>query len=113
MNQENESGRKQIHSSYSYSGSQGRPDRFRSKYTNAEALNQLHNVDDIFPQYEIFFNDTKAKNSEPVREILHTRIFNIDQKLETFDEMQSSSEKIHLKFVWIVGLVNLVYNLKF
>lgn len=65
---------------------QGRPDRLRSKLSSDEALNQLHNVDDIFPHYEDHFNVTRVENSSTVIEILSERIHNIEGKLTSLKE---------------------------
>jgi hypothetical protein len=84
LNQESDTGRKEIHWNYNFASNQGRPDRFRSKYSPDDALNQLHNVDDIFPFYEAFFNISDTEDFE-VKEILAARIHNILEKLRDIE----------------------------
>lgn len=70
---------------YSSQLSFGRPDRQRSKYTKDEAIDQLHNVDEIFPLYGTYFNLTDVKANESLREVLDERVHNIDKTLKILE----------------------------
>lgn len=74
---------------YDSSSTQGRPDRHRSKFTPTEAIEQLHNLDKLFPLYDHYFNVTNSTESEEiVADILSERIKNIEVKL---GELQKSN----------------------
>lgn len=63
----------------------GRPDRQRSKYTKDEAIDQLHNVDEIFPLYENYFNVTEVRANESLKEVLFERVNNIEHTLKLLE----------------------------
>jgi hypothetical protein len=86
----------------------GRPDRFRRKYTTEEALNQMHNVDDIFPHDE--FNESNVEKLE-VRDILEGRINNISNKLKKIEISGGGYVKPNL--LWTGFLVALIWKLWF
>lgn len=70
---------------YSSQLSFGRPDRQRSKFTKEEAIDQLHNVDEIFPLYGNYFNLTDVKANESLRDVLDKRVSNIDKTLKILE----------------------------
>lgn len=75
-------GRKFGYWNYNSQSNIGPPDRHRSKYSTEEAIEQLHNVDKIFPYYENYFNITASENASSVREIITERVNNIEGKLK-------------------------------
>lgn len=84
----------------------GRPDRPRSKYSTNEAIEKLHNVDEIFPIYENYFNASEATDSESLRDILNERVKNIQKALDQLEMNYSSSNSEKLLAVrYLVILV--------
>lgn len=99
---------------YSSQSSLGRPDRQRSKYTKDEAIDQLHNVDAIFPLYENYFNVTDVKANESLREVLNERVSNIDKTLKLLEmkyeivensSLGMNSDLLKIFVVLITGLL--------
>lgn len=76
-------------------------DRPRSKYTKEEAIDHLHNVDDIFPIYGNYFNITEVSNTSSFKTMLNERVLNISTILEQLEAKYPSSrgEAIQSKFV--------------
>lgn len=95
-------GRKFDNWNYNSQSNLGPPDRHRSKYTAEEAIEQLHNVDEIFPYYENYFNITASENSSSVREIITERVNNIEGKLKT---LGNGSEILKVDLVVVIFLV--------
>ena len=65
----------------------GRPDRVRSKYSTNEAIEKLHNVDEIFPIYQNYFNVSEANDSNSLRDLLSERVQNIQQTLYKLEKV--------------------------
>lgn len=97
-------GRKFNNWNYDFTSSIGRPDRHRSKYTTSEAIDQLHNVDEIFPIYQKYFNVSYPSNDSPsdLREILNHRIVNIHETLKDLEEKYPSSGGGNLESMRII-----------
>lgn len=76
-------------------------DRQRSKLTKEQAIDHLHNVDDIFPIYENYFNITEVSNTSSLKAMLNERMRNIENILEKLEAKYPSSrgEAIQSKFV--------------
>lgn len=97
-NQDPIQGRKIIQGSYNFQSKSGRPDRHRDKYTPDEAMNQLHNIDQIFPYYQMYYN---VSNATDVEEILTGRINNVAKVLEKLGE-QSNGLKMDMSVLMII-----------
>lgn len=58
-----------------------RPDRQIIKYTEEEAIEQMNNVDEIFPIYGKYFNISDANYTDSFEDVLNERIDNIEQTI--------------------------------
>lgn len=108
-NQESIEGRKFDNWNYDSQSKTGRPDRPRSKYTSAEAFNQLKKLDAIFPIYGKYFNDTKAENESSVIEVISERMQNIDGELTILEKDYSSngSRVLTSKYISVIPILTL------
>lgn len=90
-----------------FQSTQGRPDRPRSKFTTDQAIHKLKKVDEIFPWYAKYFNETKDDTSfSSVMDVLHKRVDNIEKKLKSI-ENRGNQEKGVIRLVWfgVVGVI--------
>jgi hypothetical protein len=89
-----------------FQSTQGRPDRPRSKFTTDQAIQKLHQVDEIFPWYAKYFNETKDDTSFlSVMDVLDKRVENIQEKLESIENGGSQKHGINV-CLGIFGIVN-------
>lgn len=114
FDEESFKGRKFNNWNYDFTSSMGRPDRQRSKYSTSEAIDQLHNVDEIFPIYKNYYNVTTPaeKNASSFREILNKRVENIEETLRRLEEKYPSSGCDNLKPLMILLCFISIYNLR-
>lgn len=82
-----------------------RPDRMQSKYSTEQAIQKLHQVDEIFPIYQNYFNVSYGKaETESLEEIIGERVQNIKNTLDSLEEFESSCDRnsMNLKFIVLV-----------
>lgn len=95
-----------------FQSNSGRPDRVRSKYSTNEAIEKLHNVDDIFPIYQNYFNVSEATDSSSLKEILSERVRNIKSTLEKLEEVypQNKSVKSGISLILLALIIASGFN---
>lgn len=77
----------------------GRPDRMRNKYSTNDGIGKLHDVDEIFPIYQNYFNVSDVTNSDSLEEIINRRVQNIKHTLENLEqEVPSQGVRLSMNF---------------
>lgn len=78
----------------------GRPDRHRAKYSEDEAIEQMKNVDAIFPIYGKYFNTSDVERNESFVSVLAERIRNIEEVLICVREEVTGNSSARMKIKW-------------